>query len=619
MNQFVTNERVSEFQNNTGTVFRFFWNLKLLRIFFIWPTLLSTILYSLLPQYTLWYLGKLVNFLQNPGDASIVHEIFSYQFIVPLSINFLWILFVVMLIARLGSSVNFGLSSQWSTLYIHADMMQSITKVRTTFFDENPSGRLLNRLLGDFHTVRIDGVWTLKTFLSCLLVEVPCVAVLVCIIAPLPSLLIIPLVFLYAAIQLQIAPMMSRARELKSIEDGKTLHRETDIIEGSHIFLFYNKIGSVLERLYQVVKRSTNIGIFYARLMAWSFMAMELTTVCYRIVVYIILIIALANQMIDSVLCAVIITALYMLTSKFYELTVGINGVVRNTGLIRRIFQIIDLPPETAEESRLHNNTTVPRHRLPVKGDIVFEDFSMSYRQDSPNIIEGLNLTIPEGKKTGIIGNTGTGKTSLLQSIFRMVYHQGGDIKIGGISIYGYETNHLRGYFGIVPQEPYLFAGDIRFNLTGNDEHSHDERLREILAKIGLRVELDAPVAEGGKDYSIGERQLLSLARAIFANKPYIFMDEPTSSIDMQTDAKIQRIIHTYLADRTVITIAHRLESLENYDFVIELKNGKLHRAGNPRMLFAQFKDNRLLPAGEVNESRLPYHDLYRKEVSGDE
>jgi len=593
MNQFVKSERVSESQENRKVIFRFFWNLKLLRNFFIFPTLIFTFLYSLLPQYSLWYLGKLVHSLENQGQGqvNIIHQMFSMQFIIPLSVNVLWILFVGMFISRLGSAINFGLSSQWSTLYIHADMMKSITKVRATFFDENPSGRLLNRLLGDFHNVRIDGIWALKMFFSCLLVEVPCVAILVFIIAPLPSLLIIPLLFVYTLVQFQIAPMMSHAREIKSIEDGKVLHRETDIIDGHNVFLFYNKIGGLLESLYQVVKRSTNIGIFYARLLAWSFVYMELITVCYRIVVYAILIVALSNKVIDSTLCAVIITALYMLTSKFHELTVGINGVVRNTGLMRRIFQIIDLPVETDEESKLHNSKTVPNYLLPVIGDIVFHDFTMSYREDSPNIMEGLNLTLPAGKKIGIIGQTGTGKTSLLQAIFRMVYHQGGDIRIGGISIYDYEINHLRSQFGIVPQDPYLFAGTIRFNLIGNDDPSHDKELMVLLNKIGLPVNLDAPVAEGGKDYSIGERQLLSLARVIFTNKPYIFMDEPTSSIDIQTDVQVQKIVHTYLAERTVITIAHRLESLAEYDLIIELRNGKLHKAGPPQELFAQFKN----------------------------
>ena len=590
MSQFVKNEKVSRSQDNAKITLRFFWNLKLLRNFFIIPTMISVILYSLLPQYTLWYLGKLVDALQYHKSANVIHQLFSMKLVIPLSIGFLWILFVGMLISRLGSATNFGISSQWSTLYIHDAMMKSITRVRTTYFDENPSGRLLNRLLGDFHAIRIDGIWALICFFSCLLVEIPCVAVLVFIISPMPSLMIIPLVLIYTVIQLQIAPMMSHARELKSIEDGKALHRETDIIDGSNVFLFYNKIESLLDRLYQAVKRSTNIGIFYARLISWSFISMEMITVCYRIVVYSILIIALDRKAIDSSLCAVIITALLMLTSKFYELTVGINGVVRNTGLMRRLFQIIDLPLETDEESKLHNSKTVPNYLTPVHGDIVFEDFTMAYREDSPYIIENLNLSIPEGKKIGIIGNTGTGKTSLFQSIFRMVYHIGGDVKIGGVSIYDYEINHLRSHFGIVPQDPYLFAGNIRLNLTGNNDTSHDGQLRSILDEIGLRVDLDASVSEGGKDYSIGERQLLSLARAIFLKKPYIFMDEPTSSIDMQTDARIQKIVHSYLADRTVITIAHRLESLENYDLIIELREGKLQNTGTPQELLSRFK-----------------------------
>jgi ABC-type multidrug transport system fused ATPase/permease subunit len=206
----------------------------------------------------------------------------------------------------------------------------------------------------------------------------------------------------------------------------------------------------------------------------------------------------------------------------------------------------------------------------------------MSYRVDLPRILDGLSVTIPAGKKVGIIGRTGAGKSSMMQALFRMVYHQAGDIRIGGQSIFGVDVNCVRSHFGVVPQDPYLFAGSIRFNLAGDLRDVTDSRLREVLGTVGLSVDLNATVLEGGRDYSVGERQLLCIARLILHDKHYILMDEPTSSLDRKTDDKIQQLMRTVLANKTVITIAHRLESLEQYDLVLEMAQGKLLRQGTP-------------------------------------
>jgi ABC-type multidrug transport system fused ATPase/permease subunit len=215
----------------------------------------------------------------------------------------------------------------------------------------------------------------------------------------------------------------------------------------------------------------------------------------------------------------------------------------------------------------------------------------MSYRPDLPLILDRLSLTVPVGRKVGIVGRTGAGKSSLMQSLFRMVYHQGGDIRIGGQSIFGLDIHCVRRQFGVVPQDPYLFSGTVRFNLLGDLTDVADDRLESILATVGLDVDLDATVLEGGKDYSVGERQLLCIARLILLDKQYILMDEPTSSLDRKTDEKIQRLMRTVLADKTVITIAHRLESLVHYDLILEMASGRLLRQGSPAELMSLLKN----------------------------
>jgi ABC-type multidrug transport system fused ATPase/permease subunit len=178
-----------------------------------------------------------------------------------------------------------------------------------------------------------------------------------------------------------------------------------------------------------------------------------------------------------------------------------------------------------------------------------------------------------------------------MQSLFRMVYHRAGDIRMGEDSIFSISVSSLRQHFGVVPQDPYLFMGTIRFNLQGDISGVSDAELKAALDTVGLDVDLDAKVSEGGKDYSVGERQLLCLARLVLLNKQYILMDEPTSSLDRRTDDHIQRLLNTVLADKTVITIAHRLESLEQYDLIIELADGQVKRQGPPAKLIPMLRN----------------------------
>ncbi|RYZ61441.1 MAG: ATP-binding cassette domain-containing protein, partial [Proteobacteria bacterium] len=183
-------------------------------------------------------------------------------------------------------------------------------------------------------------------------------------------------------------------------------------------------------------------------------------------------------------------------------------------------------------------------------------------------------------------GRTGSGKSSLLQSLLRMVFVRSGSIFIEGQSIYEGDVHAHRRRFGVVPQSPYLFEGTIRSNLDRTSEQT-DELLIEALRKVGLGLPLETKINEGGTQLSLGERQLICLARVLAAGRPIILMDEPTSGLDPATDAQMIRVLREAFQDRTVITIAHRLESLKNYDRVVELRDGRLLEIHTPQSYIA--------------------------------
>jgi len=579
---FVTPEEVSAKQENIKTLGRFISTLTLLRKILV-PTLLFMIFAAATPPYFLWLMGEIVD-CDGAVGCSVEHNLLGWEIVVPATLSSLVMITLVAMFCRVAAWSAFELAGQWSTQSIQSDMMLSISEVRTTFFDANPSGRLINRLVGDYGVLRLEGVMTLGDTLNGL-IEVFCVGVLIMLVHPIAGLLILPVVMLYVLLQSQLAPMMSHAREIRAVKIGEALHRETDLIEGRTIFNLYNKQNNLLERIHKAFGDSMNIQLFYCRLISWGMLWMGLISAFYAVVVYGFLVYGLHYGLLSYTLAAVVITAVFNLNNIFFGLAWDMSFLGETASHARRAFFMIDLPHETTQESKVHLVSTKDLSNKPssrLSGDICFDHYTMSYRDDTANILDELSLTIPHGKKVGIIGRTGAGKSSMMQALFRMVYHQSGDIRIGNHSIFDVEVKSLRRHFGVVPQDPYLFMGTIRFNLMGELSDLSDEILLDALKTVGLDLDLDAKVLEGGKDYSVGERQLLCLARLVLLDKQYILMDEPTSSLDRKTDENMQRLLRTVLRDKTVITIAHRLESLEHYDLIIELADGKLLRQGPP-------------------------------------
>ena len=583
---FVTIEEVSAKQNNVKTLIRFAGSLSLLHKLVV-PTVLVMFFAAAIPPYFLWFVGEMLGCFGDVG-CTVTHELFSREIVIPATTSTLVVLVLLAMFCRISAWMLFELSGQWSTQNVHRELMQSMSGVRTTFFDENPSGRLLNRMLSDWGMLRLEGVMSYGDTANGL-IEVLCVGALIMVANPVAGLLIIPAVVCYIALQAQLAPMMSHAREIRSVKIGETLHRETDLIEGRTIFKLYNTQANLLERIHRAFGDSMNIQLFYARLMAWGMLWMGLISAVYAVTVYGFLVYGLHAGIITTTLAAVIITAVFNLNNLFFNLAWDMSFLGETASHARRVFFMIDLPNETTEESKALPVRPMIRD-AELEGDIVFDNYTMSYRPGLPRILDGLSLMIPAGRKVGIVGRTGAGKSSLMQALFRMVHHQAGDIRIGGQSLFNLDVNCVRSHFGVVPQDPYLFMGDIRFNLRGDLDVS-DEEMRAVLKMVGLDVSLNARVLEGGRDYSVGERQLLCIARLILLDKKIILMDEPTSALDRKTDDMIQRLMRTVLANKTVVTIAHRLESLERYDLILEMKDGRLLREGTPGQMISGLQD----------------------------
>ena len=250
------------------------------------------------------------------------------------------------------------------------------------------------------------------------------------------------------------------------------------------------------------------------------------------------------------------------------------------------------------EEAPLHLKD-VP-DSWPQKGEIIFDNVQMRYREGLPLVLQGLNMTVEGGERIGIVGRTGAGKSSIMSTLFRLVELSSGSISIDGINIATIGLKDLRTRLAIIPQDPTLFRGTIRSNLDPFNQHT-DLELWSALRQSDLidadaklddkhpgRIHLDGIVEEEGLNFSLGQRQLMALARALVRGAQIIVCDEATSSVDMETDQKIQRTIATGFKGKTLLCIAHRLKTIVRYDRIVVMEQGQIAEIDRPLRLWEQ-------------------------------
>ena len=521
------------------------------------PLSLATIVASsAAPMIFRWYSGQL-----SSGAAEF-------------TVNGLVLITALATTLRIAAWALFEISGMWSSQRIHAEMVRGMSRTRTTFFDENPSGRLINRLVRDYDELRSNAIVFVGDFFNSL-VEVLSVAVIAALASPWAALLMAPLLLIFAWVQWNRSAMIDHSRSLTAIATSHLMGRKNDLIEGREIFLLYDRAEHLLHRMAESFRNYLQASALTAQIEIWASFWVRVSSETFSFGVLLLMTLAISQDKIGATMAGVIISSLFGITGSVAWLDFATSLVSKSSPHVRRVFEFVDLPSEESEEGRATGPLGVS---IPQNGDIQFANYTMSYRRDTPVILSNLNLSLPIGSKTALIGRTGSGKTSLMQALMRMVYVREGDIRIGNRSIFEMDIRELRTLFGVVPQSPYLFAGTIRSNLDRVGTIS-TEVLEKSMKSVGLRFPLNQAVSEGGANFSVGERQLICLARVIAAGRNIVLMDEPTSGLDPETDARINEILRTALKDKTVLTIAHRRESLGNYDRIIEMQNGRVEES----------------------------------------
>ncbi|CUG91291.1 ABC transporter, putative [Bodo saltans] len=277
-------------------------------------------------------------------------------------------------------------------------------------------------------------------------------------------------------------------------------------------------------------------------------------------------------------------------------ITTMLNWMVRQVSAVESDMNSIERILYYSDSIEQENLELVPcqQTKAALKDtSIVFKDVDMKYRADLPLVLQRLSFNVNCNEKVGVVGRTGSGKSSLLMTFLRIVEICGGSITIGGVAASSMSLAQLRGLFSMIPQDPILFDGTIRSNLDPFGQHG-DADVVEALALVGMQEKvfedplgIQRVVLDGGSNFSVGQRQLLCMARAILKKGcEFILMDEATANIDPDMDARIQSAVKTAFATKTVVTIAHRIQTIASYDKIIVMDRGEAVEIGPPQTLF---------------------------------
>lgn len=254
---------------------------------------------------------------------------------------------------------------------------------------------------------------------------------------------------------------------------------------------------------------------------------------------------------------------------------------------VERVLEYAELPPE--EQSGNAVKSKAPKD-WPTNGEIEFQNLSLFYNDEKKPAIKNLNFHIKSQEKIGIVGRTGSGKSSIIQALFRMPKITG-SIKIDDVDTQSLSLQELRKNISIIPQDPILFSGSLRSNLDPFDENT-DDAIWNVLDQVELKETVSSlagglmcKISDGGANFSLGQRQLICLGRALLRKNKILVLDEATASVDYETDTLIQKTINSEFSNCTVLTIAHRLHTVINADRILVMDNGSMVEFGHPHEL----------------------------------
>lgn len=486
-----------------------------------------------------------------------------------------------------AASVIMSLGMVRASKLLHAGLLKNIMRSPMAFFDVTPLGRILNRFGKDVDVIDSRLPSCILTFVGAV-VQAATILAVPTYATPASLLLILPTFYGYLRLLRFYVNVSRQLKRLESASRSPIYSHFQESIQGASSIRAYGVVDKFIKE--SQLRVDENLATYYPSIVANRWLAVRLEMVGNLIVF------SAAGAAVyfrDSPGLSAGLVGLSV--SYALNITQTLNWAVRMTSELETNIVAVERINEYTFTATEGNNSVglVAPSLWPEKGEISIKDYSVRYRPGLELVLHGVSAHVKPNEKVGIVGRTGAGKSSLTLALFRIIEADGGCIEIDGANIANIQLEQLRSRLTIVPQDPVLFSGTMRMNLDPFNAFQ-DSQIWEALKNAhldsfvsSLQEGLLHHVTEGGGNLSVGQRQLICLSRALLRKTKVLVLDEAAAAVDVETDSLLQKTIREQFKDCTVLTIAHRLNTVMDSDRLLVLDKGRVVEFDSPKRLLS--------------------------------
>ncbi|KAJ1567224.1 Multidrug resistance-associated protein 4, partial [Cladochytrium tenue] len=501
------------------------------------------------------------------------------------------------LVISMGRAVMFFNVALNATMHLFRGMLHSVFRSPMKFFHDNPHGRLMNRFSKDLGLSDEMLPLTFFDFIQCAFMILGTLVIAVVVI---PYILVsVPFIgVLFYYLRKYYLMTQRQIKRYEAVTRSPVYSNIPSTLEGLSTVRAFSSEKRFLDRFMDYQNENTRIFFCFLSSARWLGVRLDLLSAFFlAMIAFVAVGLRVANAGLSAGVVGLLLSYALQLMG-LLQWAVRQSAEVENYMVsVERILEYTTLPSEAPSHTDV-----IPPENWPERGDVELRNMSLQYPSTPAPVLKNLAITFPAGAKIGVVGRTGAGKSSMLQALFRLVEPTpAGSIVIDGVETSKLGLADLRSRISIIPQEPFCFKGTLRYNIDPFGRYGDDAIWRALESvELARAVEklpgrLDSAVEENGANWSVGERQLICLARATLRGSRLIVMDEATSAVDMRTDALVQRAVRSpdsgLFAAATVLTIAHRLQTVADFDRVLVLDAGQVVEFGPPHLLLAKRPD----------------------------
>ncbi|XP_063222702.1 multidrug resistance-associated protein 1-like [Bacillus rossius redtenbacheri] len=466
-----------------------------------------------------------------------------------------------------------SLGALHASAVLHADLLCNVMRLPQSLFDTTPSGRILNRFSSDVNVLDLSFPMLLRMSIPNVFKIVGTI-IIISYTTPIFLAVVVPIGVIYYFLQRVYAAAIRQVRRIESASKAPIFSHFEESITGATTIRAYKVQSTFINTSDRRV--DTNQRATYPTIICSGWLTLRVEVVGAFVVFFASLFAVLNRGSTNAGLVGLSVSYALQFTSVLTLLVRSASDIESNIVAVERIKEYTKLTQEAPWELP---EQSVPSN-WPQEGRVEFRNYQLRYREGLDLVLKGINLTINGGEKVGIVGRTGAGKSSLTLALFRIVEPAGGTIYIDGVDVTAIGLHALRSRITIIPQDPVLFSGTLRLNLDPSGDLPEEAlwtaleqaHLNESVAS--LPAGLDFEVSESGENFSVGQRQLICLARALLRKTKVLVLDEATAAVDLETDDLIQATIRVAFKECTVLTIAHRLNTILDSNRVMVLDKG---------------------------------------------